>query len=62
MPIYPNDLDIPPFQFRRAIATTVSNYVPAQGEPVWSTDGQTLYVGDGTTVGGIPVGCVKLGN
>jgi hypothetical protein len=56
MPIYPNDLDIPPFQLRRAIATTVSNYVPAMGEPVWSTDGKTLYVGDGSTQGGIPVG------
>jgi hypothetical protein len=58
MPIYPNDLDIPPFQLRRAIATTVSNYVPAMGEPVWSTDGETLYIGDGTTVGGIAVGGV----
>ena len=55
MPIYPNDLDIPPFQFRRAIAATVSNYVPAVGEPVWTTDTKELYVGDGSTVGGIAV-------
>lgn len=53
MPIYPSDLDIPPIQFRRALESTVSNYVPAEGEPVWSLDGKKLYIGDGTTQGGI---------
>jgi len=56
MPINPNDLDIPPLQLRRALASTVSNYVAAEGEPVWATDTKKLYVGDGSTVGGIEVG------
>jgi hypothetical protein len=56
MPIYPNDLDIPPLQLRRSSAATVSNYVPAMGEPVWTTDTKELFVGDGSTVGGIAVG------
>lgn len=30
-----------------------------QGEPVFTTDTKELYVGDGTTPGGIPVGTVK---
>ena len=30
-------------------------YVPAVGEPVWDTDTSKLYVGDGTTLGGIAV-------
>jgi hypothetical protein len=55
MPIYPNDLDIPPLQVRRALASTVSNYVAAEGEPVWATDTKKLYVGDGSTVGGIEI-------
>jgi hypothetical protein len=55
MPIYPSDLDIPPLQLRRSSASTVSNYVPAEGEPVWITDTKQLVVGDGTTAGGIAV-------
>jgi hypothetical protein len=55
MPIYPSDLDIPPLQLRRSSASTVSNYVPAEGEPVWITDTKQLVVGDGTTAGGIAI-------
>ena len=55
MPIYPNDLDIPPLQFRRAISSTVTNYVAAEGEPVWATDTKKLYIGDGSTTGGIEI-------
>lgn len=35
---------------RLALATP-----PAAGEPVWTTDTQKLYVGDGSTLGGVPV-------
>lgn len=28
---------------------------PAAGEPIWTTDEKRLYVGDGVTVGGIPI-------
>jgi hypothetical protein len=55
MPIFPNDLDIPPLQFRRAISSTVTNYVAAEGEPVWATDTKKLYIGDGSTTGGIEI-------
>ena len=55
MPIYPNDLDIPALQLRRALQSTISNYVAAEGEPVWAVDTKKLYVGDGSTVGGIEI-------
>lgn len=35
---------------RLALATP-----PAAGEPIWTTDTKQLFVGDGTTVGGVPV-------
>lgn len=31
------------------------NPVPAAGEPIWTTDTKKLYIGDGTTTGGILV-------
>ncbi|WP_298606940.1 hypothetical protein [uncultured Thiothrix sp.] len=31
------------------------NPVPAAGEPIWTTDTKKLYIGDGTTAGGIVV-------
>lgn len=31
------------------------NPVPAAGEPIWTTDTKKLYIGDGTTAGGIAV-------
>jgi hypothetical protein len=32
-----------------------TTYTPAQGEPMWETDTETLYIGDGSTAGGIAV-------
>lgn len=55
MPIYPNDPafgGIAPRQLRRGDLAQVQNYVPADGELVFSTSTRQLYVGDGNTVGG----------
>ena len=45
-------------QFRRGTAADVTSetFVPAAGEPVYLTDQDKLYIGDGTTVGGNLVG------
>ena len=45
-------------QFRRGTAADVTSetFVPAAGEPVYLTDQEKLYIGDGTTVGGNLVG------
>ena len=44
-------------QFRRGTAADVASesFVPAIGEPVYLTDEQKLYVGDGATQGGVAV-------
>ena len=42
-------------QFRRGVAANRSTVTPAVGEPAWSSDTRTLYVGDGTTAGGVPI-------
>lgn len=42
-------------QFRRGNSTEVNSVVPAPGEPLWNTQAQTLSVGDGATLGGIPI-------
>jgi len=44
-----------PFQLKRGTIDRVLLYVPAEGEPVYATDTNQLFVGDGTTPGGIPV-------
>lgn len=45
-------------QFRRGTEAerVADGFVPASGEPVYATDTKKLYIGDGTTVGGVPVG------
>ena len=45
-------------QFRRGTAADVTSetFVPEVGEPVYLTDQEKLYIGDGTTVGGNLVG------
>lgn len=45
-------------QFRRGTEAerTQSGFVPLPGEPIYVTDTKRLYVGDGSTVGGNPVG------
>lgn len=44
-------------QFRRGIAAnrTANNFTPAVGEPIYETDTGKLFVGDGSTVGGVNV-------
>jgi hypothetical protein len=43
-------------QFRRGTDSDRLTITPGAGEPIWSTDTEKLYVGDGTTAGGIAVG------
>jgi hypothetical protein len=45
-----------PLQFRRGTETDRTSITPAVGEPIWTTDTKLLYVGDGTTAGGVAVG------
>ena len=45
-----------PLQFRRGTESARTSITPAVGEPIWVTDTNTLYVGDGSTAGGIEVG------
>jgi hypothetical protein len=42
-------------QFRRGTNAQRQTITPAQGEPLWTTDTNILYVGDGVTSGGIQV-------
>jgi hypothetical protein len=42
--------------FRRGTLTEVQGIIPEEGEPVWAKDEKRLYLGDGTTSGGIFVG------
>ena len=43
-------------QFKRGVEADRSSETPAAGEPLWVTDEKKLYVGDGSTSGGIAVG------
>jgi len=47
--------------FRRGLRQTAKTVILNAGEPGWYTDTQRLYVGDGTTVGGISVGAKNYG-
>jgi hypothetical protein len=44
-----------PIQFRRGTDAQRTAVTPAAGEPIWVTDTTKLYVGDGTTAGGIEI-------
>lgn len=39
-------------QFRRGTHANRTGIIPSQGEPIWSTDTKSLYIGDGSTLGG----------
>jgi hypothetical protein len=43
-------------QFRQGTDTERLLITPASGEPIWTTDSQKFYIGDGATVGGDFVG------
>jgi hypothetical protein len=45
-----------PLQFRRGTNANRTSITPAQGEPLYTTDTKALYIGDGTTAGGVAVG------
>lgn len=41
--------------FKRGLETNRTTITPAEGEPIWVTDEKRLYMGDGSTLGGVPV-------
>ena len=43
-------------KLRRGLNADRITITPESGEPLWTTDTKLLYIGDGTTVGGNPVG------
>ena len=43
-------------QVKKGTNALVNAITPKQGEPVWETDTQQFKMGDGVTVGGIPIG------
>jgi hypothetical protein len=42
-------------QIRRGTQAELATFVPAMGEPIFTTDSKRLYVGDGQTTGGIDI-------
>ena len=44
-----------PLQFRRGTNAQRLTITPSAGEPIWTTDTSLLYIGDGTSVGGVQV-------
>ena len=49
-------------QIRRGTAAQLAAITPVVGELVYTTDTKVVYVGDGTTVGGVPVAVGGAGN
>lgn len=47
--------------FRRGLESERSGLTLLQGEPGYATDSKRLYIGDGSTAGGTPVGIKNLG-
>lgn len=43
------------FRIRQGLEAARGTIVPALGEPLWTTDTNKLYIGDGSTAGGVPV-------
>lgn len=44
-----------PLQIRRGLAADRTSITPATGEPIYTTDTKRLYIGDGSTAGGVIV-------
>lgn len=42
-------------QFRRGLNADRTSITPLAGEPVWITDTSSLYIGDGSTAGGVQI-------
>lgn len=49
-------------QIRRGTAAELANITPVIGELIYTTDTQAVFVGDGSTAGGIPVAVGGSGN
>jgi microcystin-dependent protein len=47
--------------FRRGLYSEKADLILLQGEPGYTTDAKRLFVGDGVTAGGVPVGMKNLG-
>ncbi len=45
-----------PLKLRRGTDSGRTAITPAEGEPIYTTDTKQLYIGDGTTAGGVAVG------
>lgn len=44
---------------RRGLLIDRTSFTPDDGEPIWENDTKTLYIGDGSTPGGILIGGVS---
>lgn len=47
---------------KRGLEAARGGITPANGEPIWVTDTKQLYIGDGSTAGGISVGQGSMSN
>ena len=47
---------------KRGLESNRSGQTPAEGELLYTTDEKKLYIGDGSTAGGIPVGSGSISN
>lgn len=45
-----------PLKLRRGLNADRTGITPAEGEPIYTTDTKKLYIGDGTTAGGVEIG------
>lgn len=51
-----------PLRLRRGTDSTRTSITPVQGEPIYTTDTKKLFIGDGTTAGGVEVGGTSVSN
>jgi hypothetical protein len=49
-------------KLRRGTSTNRTSITPAEGEPIFTTDTKKLYLGDGSTAGGVEIGGVADGD
>jgi hypothetical protein len=51
-----------PLRLRRGTDSTRTSITPVQGEPIYTTDTKKLFIGDGTTAGGVEIGGTSVAN
>jgi hypothetical protein len=51
-----------PLRLRRGTDSTRTSITPVQGEPIYTTDTKKLFIGDGTTAGGVEIGGTSVSN